>query len=38
MNNPPARKDRDCHDQEMEYSENKKKNLFGGVGDLTNII
>ena len=34
----PAQKERDCHDQEIEDSKNKKKNVIDGVGDLTNII
>ena len=36
INNPPARKERDCHDQEI--TKNKKKNVIDGVGGLTNII
>ena len=38
INNPRARKERDCHDQEIPDSENKKKNIIDGVDDLTNII
>ena len=38
ITNPPARKERDCHDQEMAHSKNKKKNVIDGVGGLTNII
>ena len=38
INNLPARKERDCYDQEIEDSKNIKKNVIGGVGDLTNII
>ena len=38
MNNPPAQKERDCHDQEIEDPKNKKKNVIDSVGDLTNII
>ena len=29
---------RDCHDQEIADSKNKKKNVIDGIGDLTNII
>ena len=38
INNPPAQRERDCHDQEIEDSKNKKKNVIDGVRDLTNII
>ena len=37
-NNPPAQKERDCHDQEIEDPKNKKKNVIDSVGDLANII
>ena len=30
--------ERDCHDQEIEDSKNKQKNVNDGVGDFTNII
>ena len=38
INNPPAQKKRDCHDQEIADSKNKKINVIDDVGDLTNII
>ena len=38
INNPPAGKERDCHDQEIAHSKNKNKNVIDGVGGLTNII
>ena len=37
INNPPARKKRVCHDQEIADSKNKKNTVIDGVGDLTNI-
>ena len=38
INNLPAQNERDCHDQEIEYSKNKKKNEIDDVDDFTNII
>ena len=38
INNPPAQKKRDCHDQEIADSKTKKINVIDDVGDLTNII
>ena len=37
INNPPTRKERDCHDQEIADSKHKKK-VIDGDCDLTNII
>ena len=34
INNPPARKERDCHDQGIAGSKSKKKNVIDGVGGL----
>ena len=38
INNPLAWKERDCRDQEIADSKNKKKNASHGVGGCTNII
>ena len=34
INNPPAIKERDCHDQGIADSKSKKKNVIDGVGGL----
>ena len=38
INDPPACKEKEFHDQKIADSKNKKKNVIDGVGGLKNTI